>query len=125
MVRQGKNAWPHVFRIARFIPAVEYINANRIRTLLMQAMADTLQDIDVFVSPSFGGGTLRITNLTGHPAVVVPNAFHPLKDKPLSPYRQPGSITFVGNLFRDEAALALAHAYQQVTDFHRRRPPLP
>ena len=125
MVRQGKNAWPHVFRVARFIPAVEYINANRIRTLLMQAMTDTLRDIDVFISPSFRGGTLRITNLTGHPAVVVPNAFHPVKDKPLSPYRQPGSITFVGNLFRDEAALALAHAYQQVTDFHRRRPPLP
>ncbi len=125
LVRQTKNSWPQVFRVARFIPAVEYINANRIRTLLMQAMTETLKDIDVFVSPSFGGGTLRITNLTGHPTVVVPNAFHPVKDKPGTPYRQPGSISFVGNLYRDEAALALAYAYQQVTDFHRRRPPLP
>jgi Asp-tRNA(Asn)/Glu-tRNA(Gln) amidotransferase A subunit family amidase len=88
----------------------------------MQQMVEVLQDIDVFVSPSFGGGTLRITNLTGHPCVCVPNAFNPLEDAPASPRKQPGSITFVGNLYKDAEVLALAHAYQQATDFHRRRP---
>ncbi len=124
MVRQGKNTWPHEFRSARFVPAVEYVQANRARLLLMRQMTETLRDVDVFVSPSFRGGTLRITNLTGHPCVCLPNAFHPLEDAPLSPRRQPGSITFAGGLYKDAEVLALAHAYQQATDFHRRRPPL-
>lgn len=124
MVRQERNAWPHTFRSARFVPAVEFLQANRARTLLMQQMAETLQDIDVFISPSFGGGTLRITNLTGHPCVCLPNALNPLEDAADSPRRQPGSITFAGNLYKDAEVLALAHAYQQATDYHRRRPPI-
>lgn len=125
MVRQEQNAWPNVFRHARFIPAVEYINANRVRTKLMSAMAEAMTDLDVFVSPSFRGGTLGVTNLTGHPSVTVPNAFHRVEDAPAgSPRRAPGSITFIGALYRDDAALALAHAYQGATDFHRRRPPI-
>ncbi|HMB91858.1 MAG TPA: amidase family protein, partial [Rhodothermales bacterium] len=114
MVRQERNAWPHTFRSARFVPAVEFLQANRTRTLLMQQMAEILQDIDVFISPSFGGGTLRITNLTGHPCVCLPNAFNPLEDAAAdSSRRQPGSITFAGNLYKDAEVLALAHAYQQ------------
>ncbi len=124
MVRQGRNTWPHVFRLARFVPAVEFLQANRIRTLLMQRMAEVFREVDVFVSPTYGGGALRITNLTGHPCVCVPNAFHSLKDNPLSPRRRPGSITFIGGLYRDAEVLMLAHAYQRVTDFHRRRPPI-
>lgn len=124
MVRQVRNAWPNVFRAARFVPAVEYIQANRLRTLLMQEMETVMQAIDVFVSPSFRGSTLRITNLTGHPAVVVPNRFDPLSSDQASPRRSPGSITFVGGLFKDREVLAVAHAYQQQTDFHLRRPPI-
>jgi Asp-tRNA(Asn)/Glu-tRNA(Gln) amidotransferase A subunit family amidase len=124
MVRQGRNTWPHSFRQARYVPAVEFWQANRARTLLMQQMAALMEDVDVFVSPSFRGGTLRITNLTGHPCVCLPNAFHPLDDDPASPRRQPGSITFAGGLYKDAEVLALAHAYQHATDFHRRRPPI-
>lgn len=124
MVRQTKDAWPHVFRTSRFVPAVEYIQANRARTLLMQQTAAALRDIDVFVSPPYRGGVLGITNLTGHPCVCVPNAFHPLEDQPLSERRSPGSITFVGGLYKDAETLTLARAYQDATDFHRRRPPL-
>lgn len=124
MVRQGKNTWPHVFRAARFVPAVEFWQASRARTLLMQRMAETLRDVDVFVSPTFRGQTLRITNLTGHPCVCAPNAFHVLEDMPDSPRRSPGSITFIGGLYQDADALLLAHAYQNATDFHRRRPPI-
>ncbi len=124
MVRQIQNAWPNVFRAARFVPAVEYLQANRYRTLLMREMEEAMKEVDVFVAPSFGGGVLRITNLTGHPAVVVPNRFDPLEDQPSSPRRSPGSITFTGGLYQDDAVLAVAHAYQQHTDFHQRRPPI-
>ncbi len=125
MVRQTKDAWPHVFRTARFVPAVEFLQANRARTLLMRQTAEAMDGFDVIVSPSFGGGTLGITNLTGHPAVSLPNAFRPVEGQPSgSARRQPGSITFVGGLYRDAAMLSLARAYQNATDFHQRRPPI-
>ncbi len=124
MVRQVRRAWPNAFRSARFVPAVEYVRANRYRTLLMQEMEAVMADVDVFVAPSFRGGALQITNLTGHPAVVVPNRFDKLADKPASPRRAPGSITFTGGLFKDDLTLAVAQAYQQETDFHLRKPPI-
>ncbi len=113
MVRQERRAWPNVFRWARFVPAVEYIQANRIRTLIIEAMAERLQNIDVYISPSFGVNLL-LTNLTGHPAVIVPNGFD--KDG------NPTSITFVGNLFKEAEALALAKMYQDFTGFHLKHP---
>jgi hypothetical protein len=129
MVRQSEDAWPHVFRTARMVPAVEHVQMRRARTELMQKTHAALEGIDVFVSPSFQGGTLGITNLTGHPCVCVPNAFRPAPsedDEPDPPeYRkQPGSISFIGALYRDDAALRLAHAYQEETDFDERRPPV-
>lgn len=117
LVRQIEDAWPNVFRQGQLIPAVEYIRANRVRTLLMREMEEALGELDAYVCPSFVGSNLLLTNLTGHPAVVVPNGF--------DSRGAPTSITFMGRLYGEEAALALAHAYQQATDFHRRRPPLP
>lgn len=115
MVRQIKNAWPNVFRASRFIPAVEYIQANRIRHQLIQEMAKLMKDIDVYVSPSFGKNLL-LTNLTGHPCVVMPNGF----DEKGSPT----SITFIGQLYDEGRLLAFAKAYQDATGFHRKHPPL-
>lgn len=117
LVRQIRNAWPNVFRQGQLIPAVEYIRANRVRTLVMQEMEQVLTDLDAYVVPSFGGDNLLLTNLTGHPAVVVPNGFH-------SADGTPTSITFMGRLYGETQALALAHAYQAATNFHRKRPPL-
>ena len=122
MVRQERNAWPNVFRHARFIPAVEYINANRIRTQLMQAMGELMSQIDVLVTPSFGNAGLLITNLTGHPAVAIPNALLPVDGFP--DRRAPHSITFVAPLWGEHHALRLAHAVQEATDVHRQRPPV-
>ncbi|MBM3297359.1 MAG: amidase, partial [Candidatus Aminicenantes bacterium] len=116
LVRQVEEAWPNVFRQSRFIPAVEYIQANRIRTLLMTDLAHKLKDVDVFVTPSYGGNVLLLTNLTGHPAVVAPNGFNEKGT--------PTSISFIGNLCREAETLLLAKAYQEATDFHLRRPPL-
>lgn len=116
MVRQVRNAWPNVFRQSRLVPAVEYIQANRVRTLAMQHMAEIMRDIDVYVAPSFGGDNLLLTNLTGHPCVVLPNGFRE--------EGTPTSITFMGGLFEEASALALARAYQEATDHHLRRPEL-
>jgi Asp-tRNA(Asn)/Glu-tRNA(Gln) amidotransferase A subunit family amidase len=115
LVRQVKDAWPNVFRQARLIPAVEYIQANRIRTLAMREMAQLMQEVDLYVSPSYGGNNLLLTNLTGHPAVVVPNGFS-ADGGPVS------SITFMGKLFDEALVLAVAKAYQDKTDFHQRHP---
>ena len=116
MVRQVRNAWPNVFRQSRLIPAVEYIKANRVRTMVMQAMADLMSDLDAYVCPSFGGSNLLLTNLTGHPCVVLPNGFR--EDG------TPTSISFMGKLFGEAQVLALARAYQDATEFHLKRPVL-
>ena len=115
LVRQIKNAWPNVFRASRFVPAVEYIQANRARYQLIQEMAKMLENIDVYVSPSFGPNLL-LTNLSGHPCVVLPNGF----DEEGSPT----SISFMGKLYDEGTLLAFAKAYQDATDFHKKHPPL-
>lgn len=117
LVRQVKDAWPNVFRQARLIPAVEYVQANRARWMLMQQMAETLKEVDIWLSPSFAGNNLLLTNLTGHPCVVLPNGFRA--------DGTPTSITFNGRLYGEETLLAVANMYQQATGFHRRHPDLP
>jgi Asp-tRNA(Asn)/Glu-tRNA(Gln) amidotransferase A subunit family amidase len=114
LVRQIENAWPNSFRQSRTIPAVEYIQANRTRTLVMREMERILDGLDCWVSPSYGGSNLLLTNLTGHPTVVVPNGF--------SSNGAPTSVTFNGRLFGEPQILALARAYQEATGFHRRHP---
>ncbi|MFW6160491.1 MAG: amidase [Acidobacteriota bacterium] len=110
LVRQSRGSWPNIFRQARFIPAVEYIQANRYRRILMDKMFRLMEKVDVYVAPSFGGDNLLLTNLTGHPAVVVPNGFNE--------EGSPTSITFIGNLYGEEKMLKVAKAYQEATSFH-------
>jgi Asp-tRNA(Asn)/Glu-tRNA(Gln) amidotransferase A subunit family amidase len=114
LVRQIADAWPNVFRQARTIPAVEYIQANRVRTLVMREMERILGGVDCWVAPSFRGDNLLLTNLTGHPAVVVPNGF--------AADDTPTSVTFNGRLFGESEILALARRYQEATGFHLRHP---
>ena len=118
LVRQGKSAWPNEFRSARFIPAVEYIQANRIRTQLINQMHEVLKkaQVDVYITPSYAGGNLQLTNLTGHPCVVLPNGFN--KENTLT------SITINGQLFAEGAIMAVAKAYQDATDWHKKHPAL-
>ncbi len=114
LTRQGKNAWPNVFRSARFVPAVEYIQANRMRTMVMDEVNKLFVDYDVIVTPSFGGNQLLMTNLTGHPCVVIPNGF--------DEENHPTSISFIGNLYREEPLLELANAYQEATEHEDKHP---
>jgi len=117
MVRQEEFAWPNVFRHSQFIPAVEYIRANRIRSLVLREMEALMDTVDVIVTPTFAGDHLLLTNLTGHPSVVLPNGFR-------SDDGTPTSLTFTGQLFGESDLMSVASAYQEATDFHRRRPPL-
>lgn len=116
LVRQIKKAWPNVFRSSRFIPAVEYINANRIRFLLIQQMNEMIKDLDFYVSPSWIGNNLLVTNLTGYPSVVVPTGF--------SKAGTPTSFTFIGKLFDEGTIIAAAKKYQDETTHHKKHPPL-
>ncbi len=114
MTRQGKGDWPNQFRSARFIPAVEYINAYRHRYLLMQKVNAVIKEYDVFICPNWAGNQLAITNLTGHPALCFPTGYN--KNK------LPTSITLVGNLYSEATLLAVAKAYQDATDFNKQHP---
>lgn len=116
LVRQVKNAWPNVFRSSRFIPAVEYINANRVRFTLIQEMQKLFDKVDLYISPSWAGSNLLTTNLSGHPCVVVPNGF--------SEKGTPTSFTFIGKLFDEGTIIAAAKAYQDATEHHKKHPKL-
>lgn len=112
--QQTKRAWGNTFRAARLIPAVEYINANRIRTMLVQEMKKLFDQIDIYISPSWVGNNLILTNLSGHPLVVVPNGF--------SESGTPTSFTFVGRLFDEARLIAAAKVYQDATEHHKKHP---
>lgn len=105
-----------MLRMARLVPAVEYIQANRIRTLIMRAMADLMQTIDVYVAPALVGDNLLLTNLTGHPAIALPNGF--------TAAGTPTSITFNGRLYDEATLLAVAKLYQDATGLHLQHPPM-
>jgi Asp-tRNA(Asn)/Glu-tRNA(Gln) amidotransferase A subunit family amidase len=114
-VTEGLNVWPSTFRRGQFIPAVEYLRANRIRSLVMQEMEELMSQVDAYV----GGDDLLVTNLTGHPTVVLPDGFRKAGD-----LERPTSITFTGRLYGETDLLALARAYQDATGHHLRRPPM-
>lgn len=116
LVQQGAGAWPNSFRTARFIPAVDYLNANRVRTLAIQQWDTLMQTVDVIVAPT-NSGQLTATNLTGHPAVILPNGFRPTDGTPVS-------LTFLGRLFGEESLLRVANAYQKATPHHTKHPAL-
>ena len=117
MTRQGVFDWPNSFRISRLMPAVEYVNANRHRYLLMQKVNEAMQKVDVLICPTRGSGNQSaITNLTGQPVVCVPTGFDKRSNLPTS-------ITFIGNLFDEASILLAAKAYQLVTSWDETHPP--
>ena len=147
--RQGRpgpySTWATTFRRGQFVPAAEYINAMRARTILQQQYWDAFKDVDVIIMSGAGGVTAEntsATNLTGTPCITVPTAVAvpqagrgggggrggaaPDPNAPPPPARpaRPGSIRFLGALYRDDLVLRAAHAFQQSTDYHKAKPPL-
>ena len=134
LTEQGANDWPNDFRVARFYPAVEYIQANRARSLAIRQVSKLFEHVDVIVAPT-NGEQLVVTNLTGHPAMILPNGFRG-KDAPPPPEVDTGdedniggpgtpvSLTFLAGHYQDAKLCAFARAYQQATDFHTGHPKL-
>jgi Asp-tRNA(Asn)/Glu-tRNA(Gln) amidotransferase A subunit family amidase len=134
LTEQGIEDWPNAFRIARFYPAVEYIQANRARTMAIQQVSALFDKVDIIVASS-GGPQLLATNLTGHPALIVPNGIRG-NDAPKPPKIDDGdnddiggpgtpvSITFLAGLYQDAKLAAFAQAYQQATGFNKLHPKL-
>jgi Asp-tRNA(Asn)/Glu-tRNA(Gln) amidotransferase A subunit family amidase len=119
LVQQSRFDWANTFRTARFIPAVDYINANRVRSTAIEAWDELMKKVDVIVTPTGAANLSQLvaTNLTGHPAVILPNGFRP--------DGTPVSLTFLGNLFEEGKLLAVANAYQKATGFHKVHPAIP
>jgi Asp-tRNA(Asn)/Glu-tRNA(Gln) amidotransferase A subunit family amidase len=134
LTEQGVEDWPNAFRVARFYPAVEYIQANRARTLAVRGFTELFAQVDVIVTPTTEA-QLIATNLTGNPAVIVPNGLRG-DDAPRPPKTDDGdhddiggpgtpvSLTFLGGLYRDAQVAAFAHAYQEATGFEKLHPKL-
>ncbi len=134
LTEQGPEDWPNDFRIARLYPAVEYIQANRARTLAVRQVSALFEQVDILVTPSTDT-QLIATNLTGHPALILPNGFRG-PDAPAPPEIDDGdhddiggpgtpvSLTFLAGHYQEAKLVAFAGAYQQTTDFHTRHPKL-
>ncbi|MDH4108777.1 MAG: amidase [Gammaproteobacteria bacterium] len=105
-----------LMRIARLVPAVEYLQINRRRMLLMTDLAKLFDDIDVLAAPHRGSPVLAATSLTGHPAVSVPNG--------LDPSGMPTGILLVGRLYAEATLLMLTRGLEAVPGHEPRRPPL-
>ena len=118
MTQQGKFDWPNSFRVSRLMSAVEYINANRHRYLLMQKVNEVMNTIDVLICPTRGSGNQgAITNLTGHPVVCMPTGFDKRNNLPTS-------ITLIGKLYDEATILSAAKAYQDATEWDEMHPPM-
>jgi Asp-tRNA(Asn)/Glu-tRNA(Gln) amidotransferase A subunit family amidase len=122
LVRQDEVTAQNTYRL---LPSTEYLNANRVRKLLMQEMVQVMADIDVYIVPfDYGDYTPNpvaslnssVTNLTGHPCVALPHGF--------DEKNHPTSLTFIGKLYGDAEMLALASAYQKATSWHLKHPNL-
>lgn len=115
MVEQDQRSRANSLRQSRFIPAVEYLQANRQRQVLMQKMQELMKDYDVLISPSFGNDQLLATNLTGHPVIALPTG--------LDKKNHPTSLTLVGKLYDEASILLLAKAFQDNSSFDELHPP--
>jgi Asp-tRNA(Asn)/Glu-tRNA(Gln) amidotransferase A subunit family amidase len=134
LTEQGIEDWPNTFRVARFYPAVEYIQANRARTLAIQQVSALFEKVDIIVTPTTGTQLLA-TNLTGHPALILPNGLRG-DDAPKPPKIDDGdnddiggpgtpiSLTFLAGHYQDAKLAAFALAYQKATGFHKVHPKL-
>jgi len=119
---QDANDWPNSFRTSRFIPAVEYLRAQRLRVLLMREMDKLMSQWDVFVAPAPNSASLTITNLTGHPAVCVPCGFLDVPQQNGPAQHLPQAIMFTGGLYDEASPLRVALAFEKATNWHTMHP---
>ncbi|MGE0589889.1 MAG: amidase [Cyclobacteriaceae bacterium] len=114
MVEQDKSSRANSLRQSRFISAVEYLQANRFRTKLIEEFYAITKDYDILVSPTFGSRQSLITNLTGNPAISIPTGLDSLG--------HPTSITLLGNLYDEKPLVEAAFLFQQASEHDEMHP---
>jgi len=133
---QDADAWPNSFRKARFLSAVDHVQADRLRTLVMREMDDVFQKVDLVIGPSLTGPMLTITNFTGHPSLCLPAgmfetaARHPVSlmrnDAPAAPDARralvPHSVCLYGRLYDEAGLLAFGRRLEAAIGFRPGRP---
>ncbi len=132
--RAKPDDWPNLFRVSRFYPAVEYIQANRARSLAIRDVSKLFDQANIIVAAT-NSEQLVVTNLTGHPSCIVPNGLRG-NDAPAPPATDTGdddqiggpgtpvSLTFLAGHYQDAKLCAFARAYQQATGFEKLHPKL-
>lgn len=110
-----ESRWPDIFRAARTVPAVEYLRAQQVRTLLMRDMEVLMAEWDLIIVPGTGKKSLTATNLTGYPVVILPCGF--VEGMPVG-------LTFIGRLYEERIPLAVSRLYEQATEWHLMHPNL-
>lgn len=129
---QTPEAWPNMWRQARFFSAVDYVQVDRLRRALMEAMATAFDGFDALIGPHFAGGALLATNCTGHPQLALRAGFAQTPNRPLrkqtdtivgvETFRTPRGISLWGDLFQEGKIIALAHALEEVLGVSKQRP---
>ena len=117
MVQQWQSRYPNMFRSARFIPAVEYLNVCRLRYLVMEEAFPVLNNYDIIIVPSMVEEPMALTCLTGNPCITLPSG-------PPITAGAPPSITFIGGkLYSEETITAFAKMFQRLTHYEQIHPP--
>jgi len=114
LVRQSAQAWPNSFRKAWFVPAVEFVQAQRIRRKVCEQMQTVFDDVDLLFGPSFAGGLLLITNNTGHPSLTLRAGFRT--------NNRPHGVTLWGRLFEEGELCRVGIALEQELGVWNKRP---
>lgn len=137
--RQDAAAWPNVFRAARFLSAVDHVQADRLRRRAMDWMAAAFDAVEVMVAPVLAGPMLVIGNFTGHPALALPTAMIesrrrgqrrfstsgfgiPLADESGPVHRVPHAITLIGRLYDEARLIVLGDQLESVCAIAAERP---
>jgi Asp-tRNA(Asn)/Glu-tRNA(Gln) amidotransferase A subunit family amidase len=136
LTMQAPDAWPNSFRQARFLSAVDFVQAERIRRMFAEQMAQVLSEVDVLLVPSLRDEILTITNFTGQPSMTVragfvevsearsdwaPDPAHPLP-RFAPPRRVPHGVTFIGRLFDEGTIVRAGMAVEQAMGVAEERP---
>jgi Asp-tRNA(Asn)/Glu-tRNA(Gln) amidotransferase A subunit family amidase len=134
---QVPDAWPNLFREARFLSAVDFVQADRLRRLVAQEMARVFSEVDLLLVPSLRDEMLTITNFTGHPSLTLRAGFvevskarsdwAPDPDHPLptfaTPRRVPHGVTLIGRLFEEGTLGSVGRALERAFNVVNERPP--
>ena len=107
--QQSAGSWPNTFRVGSTLPASDYLRAMRVRSILMREMSAAMKDVDLYVTIPYVGPTVAFTNLTGHPSLITRCGMRDGRHR---------MIEFVGNLYREDAILRLAHAFESENTFN-------